>query len=279
MKRTTIHDLSRNYTRISYLRLCRPYIFMEQIRAIIIDDDPECREQLQEMLEKYCPEVNVLTFGIDAKQGLSLIRSLHPELVFLDVQMPGMDGFEMLESLDEVDFEVIFTTVHEQFALKAIKFAAIDYLVKPVNKEDLLVAVRKIRELEGRRNPNLQWQAYMENKFISDSQQKKIALPTGNGFRFVPLKEIYRLEAASNYVNFFLKGGESMLVTQTLKSYELLLKDHDFFRIHYSHMINLNYIKAYVRDDGGYVVMEDDKQLPVAKNRRKIFLQRIKHLV
>jgi two-component system, LytTR family, response regulator len=242
------------------------------IRAIIIDDEKHCRETLSILLERYCPEVRVLAECGSGEQGLEAIRKHRPDLVFLDVEMPHLNGFEMLQQLPEIPFKVIFVTGYDEYAIKAIRFSALDYLLKPVDKEELLKAVGKAEvQLEPRREAQLD--ILLQKLQPKPSGLQKIALPTQEGFELVPLEAIIKCESDSNYTHVFLRGGKRLLVSRTLKEIEELLRDHPFLRVHHSHLINLNEIVQYVRGEGGYVVMSDGSSVNVSRSRKEALLK------
>jgi two-component system LytT family response regulator len=243
------------------------------IKAILIDDEKHCRETLSIQLEKYCPEVQLLAQCSSAEEGLQAIARLHPDVVFLDVEMPLMNGFEMLGQLQEISFELIFTTGYDSYAIKAIRFSALDYLLKPIDKDDLKKAVAKL----SRKTGHILTQqldillSKLENKGVN---LQKIALPTLDGFELVPVANILRCESDSNYTNVHLKTGRKIMVSRTLKEIEELLEGPSFLRVHHSHLVNLNEITRYVRGEGGYVILSDNSSISVSRNRKEAFLQR-----
>ena len=243
------------------------------INAILIDDEKHCRETLSIQLEKYCPQVQLLAQCCSAEEGLQAITRHHPDVVFLDVEMPQMNGFEMLGQLQEISFELIFTTGYDSYAIKAIRFSALDYLLKPIDKDDLKKAVAKL----SRKPDHILTQqldillSKLENKGVP---LQKIALPTLDGFELVPMENILRCESDSNYTYVHLKTGRKIMVSRTLKEIEELLEGPSFLRVHHSHLVNLNEITRYVRGEGGYVIMSDNSSINVSRNRKEAFLQR-----
>jgi len=242
------------------------------IRAILIDDETHCRETLSIQLEKYCSEIQLLSQCNSASQGLKAIEQYHPDLVFLDVEMPTMNGFEMLQQFSKMPFEVIFTTGYDAYAIKAIRFSAIDYLLKPIDKDELLKAVEKVRQ---KTNHNLSQQFDILLQKLGDKQRtlQKIALPTLDGFELVPLENILHCEADSNYTRVMLKDAKKIMVSRTLKEIEELLDGHPFLRIHHSHLVNLNEIVRYIRGEGGYVIMSDNTSITVSRSRKDALLK------
>jgi two-component system, LytTR family, response regulator len=242
------------------------------IKAILIDDEKHCRETLAIQLEKYCPEVKLLAECSSAAQGLQAIADYQPDAVFLDVEMPLMNGFEMLQQLPDIPFEVIFTTGYDAYAIKAIRFSALDYLLKPIDKDELIKAVGKISQ--HRQHPMTQQLDILLQKLNSKPMTlQKIALPTLDGFELVPLETIIQCESDSNYTCVFLKNGKKIVVSRTLKEIEELLEGHTFLRVHHSHLINLNEIVRYIRGEGGYVVMSDHTSVNVSRSRKETLLK------
>jgi two-component system LytT family response regulator len=236
------------------------------IKAIIVDDEDHCRATLFMQLTRYCPEVSVVAECSSAAEGLKVIVEKSPDVVFLDVEMPHMNGFEMLEQLSVPSFEVIFTTGYDAYAIQAIRFSALDYLLKPIDRDDLRKSVAKInREKE---NLMAQQLNILFQKLKNQLLLQKIAFPTFQGFEVVPLDTIIRCEADNNYTYVFLKNHKKLLVSRTLKEIDELLEGHPFLRIHQSHIVNLNEIARYVRGEGGYVVMSDDTPVNVSRSRK-----------
>ncbi|HEX6227034.1 MAG TPA: LytTR family DNA-binding domain-containing protein [Chryseolinea sp.] len=242
------------------------------IRAILVDDEKHCRETLSIQLEKYCSEVQLLAQCNSAVQGLEAIAQYQPDVVFLDVEMPKMNGFEMLQQFSHIPFEVIFTTGYDAYAIKAIRFSAIDYLLKPINKDELRKAVSKVSQKAGH-NLNQQFDILLERLGTKHMSLQKIALPTLDGFELVPLDNILHCEADSNYTHVVLKHGKKVLVSRTLKEIEELLDGHAFLRVHHSYLVNLNEIIRYIRGEGGYVIMSDNTSITVSRSRKDALLK------
>jgi two-component system, LytTR family, response regulator len=242
------------------------------IRAIIVDDEKHCRETLSIQLRKHCPNIELLAACSTAEEGISAIEQLKPDVVFLDVEMPVMNGFEMLQQLRDIHFEIIFTTGYDQYAIKAIQFSALDYLLKPIIKDDLVKAVEKIRPSH-QHSLNDQLQLLLGKLNNKPGVLQKIALPTTEGFEMVALENILHCESESNYTHIRMKNGKKILVSRTLKEIEELLQDHSFLRIHHSHVVNLNEIIRYVRGEGGYVIMSDGSNINVSRTRKEALLK------
>ncbi|QHT66199.1 response regulator transcription factor [Rhodocytophaga rosea] len=242
------------------------------IKAILIDDEKHCRETLSIQLERYCPQVKLLAECSTASQGLQAIADYQPDVVFLDIEMPVMNGFEMLGRLSDITFEVIFTTGYDSYAIKAIRFSALDYLLKPIDKDELMKAVGKISQR--RHNPLAQQLDILMQKLNHKPVVlQKIALPTLEGYELVPVVHIIQCESDGNYTLVYLKNGKKFLISRTLKEIEELLEGQGFLRIHHSHLINLNEIIRYVRGEGGYVVMSDNTSVNVSRSRKDILLK------
>jgi two-component system, LytTR family, response regulator len=248
------------------------------VKALIIDDEKHCCDNLQWQLQQYCPEVEVTAICLSAENGLNEIHRQQPQLVFLDVEMPGMNGFEMLEKLTEINFDIVFTTAFNQYAIRAIKFGALDYLIKPVDKDELRAAVDKvIKHSNG--NSLKQLAALLTHiRKSNDLSFQKIALPTMHGYELIPLNNIMYCESKSNYTNLCLNNGQQILVSRTLKDIEELLDIEPFFRIHNSYLVNLQYAIRYTRGEGGFLVLNNDITLPVSRNKKEELLKLITHL-
>ncbi|MGC3947951.1 MAG: LytTR family DNA-binding domain-containing protein [Chryseolinea sp.] len=244
------------------------------LRSIIVDDELKSRESLKDMLQVFCEGVEVLRLCKDVSEGLDAIEKLQPEIVFLDVRLRGETGFELLEQAKNTDFEVIFITAFSEYALSAIKFSAIDYLLKPVHGEELSAAVNKVRNRLNR-DRSTQIKQLLENSKTSNPELYKLALPTDEGLIFIQVNTISYLKALRGYTEIFTMDGSKHLVTRHLKEYEEMLALHNFFRIHHSTLVNLNCVKSYVRGDGGFIVMNNDVSLEISRRKRDAFLERI----
>ncbi|MCB0631919.1 MAG: LytTR family DNA-binding domain-containing protein [Saprospiraceae bacterium] len=245
-----------------------------EIRSVIIDDEAGNRENLHLMLARHCQAVKVVATAASAADGLKIIREYHPDLVFLDIEMPHRNGFDLLEDLPAIDFEVIFVTAFDQYAIRAIKFCALDYLLKPIDMQELKDAVNRVEEqmVKNRQNENLR--IFMQNRLPSN-QAKKIALPTADKVDFVDVNEIIRCQGESNYTHIFLRDGSKILVSRTLKEYEHLLEEYNFLRVHQSHLINIAEVRSYVKREGGYIMMSDGAQVSVSKQKKESILRRL----
>lgn len=240
------------------------------IRTVIVDDERNNISNLEGLLMKHCPSVEVVTYAMNAEEGVEKISHHQPDLVFLDIQMPGKNGFEMLQALPNHDFEIIFVTAFDQYGIKAIKFSAIDYLLKPVNIEELKTAVDKVIEKHKKKSENLR----LENLLglLQNQQQKashRLALATVKETRFVSTDEIIRCESSNAYTSFYLSGGQKIVVSKPIFEYEELLKDYGFIRCHQSHLVNKLKVKSWIRKEGDHLLMEDNSQIPVSRNKKE----------
>lgn len=244
------------------------------IKAIIIEDEKNGRDFLKNMLDEFCPEVELLAMAESIRIGKEAIRKHKPDLVFLDIKMPRGTGFDLLESLQQLDFDVIFTTAYDTYALKAIKFSAMDYLLKPIDPIELTEAVEKVIKKRGEPQNKMHLQAFINN-INSRNVFNQIALPTIEGLIFVRVEEIVRCQAEGSYTRVFLLGRESVIVSKILRDIENLLTDSGFFRVHKSHLINLNHIRKYVKGSGGSVTMSDSTVVEVAKRKKDPFIEKL----
>ncbi len=245
------------------------------IKAILVDDERHSVETLAWKLNKFCPDVEVLATFTDSVEASTYLKENPPELLFLDIEMPRLNGFELLEKLGEVPFDVIFTTAYDEFGIRAIKFSALDYLLKPVQKEDLVEAVDKHSKKNIRQLSSSQLEVLFSNiKEESKGRSGKIALATKESIEFVFPEDIMVCASDSNYTMVHLKEGRKKLISRTLKEFENLLADFSFFRVHHSYLVNLQHVREFVRADGGYLVMTNGMKLPVARTRREELLSK-----
>ena len=248
------------------------------INAIIVEDEKRSQELLEKLIQKNCPDVSVVGLADSVESGVALIRKLKPRLVFLDIEMPDGSGFDVLKAVTDMPFEVIFTTASDRYAINAIKYSALDYLLKPIDGEELQAAVQKIKEkdLSVSNMENLRF--LLQNFRKNDEQYTRITLPTGNAYEIVNVKDIIRCEADGNYTNFFLADKRKMIVTMGLKHYEDLLPQGDFFRIHNHHLVNVNHVSRILKEDGGYAIMSDGSKIEISRRKKEGFLSRIQNL-
>lgn len=244
------------------------------IKALIIDDEKSSRDTLRGFVENYCEGIQIIDEAETAEQGIEQIKNLQPQLIFLDIELPLGSGFDLLEACKHANFEVIFTTAHDQYALQAIKVCALDYLLKPINAADLINAVSKIRQrnLSGITQPQIG--AFVENISNLNKQLSNVVLPTMDGFTVVKISDIIRCEADKNYTFFIFTNKEKILVSKTLKEYDELLHDLDFIRVHQSHLINASHVQRYIKGSGGYVKMSDDSLIEVSRRKKEMLMER-----
>ena len=247
------------------------------LNTVIIDDLDICSEVLEDLLTKHCKNVNIVKVCSSGEEGIKAISKHAPDLVISDVEMPGMTGFQMLKKIKKINFDLIFTTSFDKYAIEAIRHSAIDYLLKPVIEKELIEAIARV-EQKRQSISNTQLNKLFENIENNKKVIQKIALPATDGLVFVNLKDIVHCESDSNYTTVFLSTGDKMVITKTLKEIESLLDGNEFFRIHHSHLISLIHIKKYVRGTGGYVVMSNGTSITVARERKEKFLQQFAHL-
>jgi two-component system LytT family response regulator len=244
---------------------------MSKLKTILIDDEKGSLESLMFELREYCPEVEVVAASKDPKEGLRMIQKLSPDLIFLDIEMPGMNGFELLQQLPDVSLNVIFVTAYDQFAIRAFDFNAIDYVLKPVRKAKLISAVQKVVDLQQPKLDKSGLDALIQNiRMQSHSGLENIALPTSDGFSMVHINDITQLQAESNYTWVFLNNQKKYLVTKTLKDMEDMLRFPQYY------LVNLNHVDRYVRGQGGYLIMKDNAQIPVARAQKLELLRVLK---
>lgn len=244
------------------------------IKAIIVDDEPYCCESLVTLLERYCPAVKVADICYSGEAALSAIQEQQPQVLFLDIEMPRMNGFEMLEKLSDINFEVIFTTSYDQYAIKAIHLSALDYLLKPVDREELQRAVQKVTQrLRFPLPQQLEILLQKINQPVSILQ--KIALPTMEGLQMVAVGSIICCASDGNYTIFLLKNKQKIVASRTLKEIEAMLEEYSFLRVHHSHMVNLNEVNKYIRGEGGYLIMSDDTTVDVSRSRKEMLMKKL----
>jgi len=239
------------------------------IKATIIDDEYNNIINLQALIRRYCPQVEVVAFAQNARDGEEIILFHKPDLIFLDIQMPGTNGFELLRKLPKLNFEIIFVTAYDKYGIQAIKFSAIDYLLKPINVAELKQAIDKVM-IRRSEYKNAQVENLLE--LIKHQQQKedhRIALPTVKETHFIKVSAVIRCEASNNYTTFFFEGGKKIVVSKPIYEYEELLADYGFIRCHQSHLVNKKFVKSLVKEDGGYLLLDDNTVIPISKQRKE----------
>ena len=243
------------------------------INAILIDDEVHCLDSLSILLHRFCPEVQILQRCLSPKQGLDATLMHKPNLVFLDVEMPSMNGFEFLEQFREISFSVIFTTAYDKYAIKAIRFSALDYLLKPIDPKELVAAIEKVKA--GNHLPTgEQFRMLIDKIQNKDNGLTKIAVPIVEGFEFVKADDIIACEADNNYTYLHLKNKRKVTACRTLKEVEEQLESFpSFVRVHHSYIVNLNEVAKYIRGDGGYLMMSDGSKIDVSRSRKASLLK------
>lgn len=247
---------------------------MEKLKAILIDDEKNSLENLEQKIREFCPDITIVAMSQEPEQAIELISKHQPDVIFLDIEMPRMSGLRLLDELSDHHAEIIFTTAYNHYAVDAIRMSAFDYLVKPVAIVELQEAVSrlvKLKQGETKQRIDILKQSLRESK----SQDDKIAVPTSDGLEFIIVKNIIHIESSANYSKIFLTDGKHILVTRLLKEFEDILLPYRFFRVHNSHLINLNHIRKYIRGEGGQVLMQDGTTIDVSRRRKEEFLKLI----
>lgn len=243
-----------------------------KIQAVIIDDEKNSIITLTKLIEKYVPEVEIIATAQSVESGIDTIDSKQPELVFLDINMPDGDGFEVIENTNYNDYDVVFTTAYDEYAIKAFEFSAVHYLLKPIRGKELKEAVKRYHELQ--KDLDIKTKANVLNENIH-SKLEKLILPTSNGLIIINLDDVIRCESSNNYTTFFLVNKDQIVVSKSINNYEQILQDSHFARVHNKHLINFKYIKKYVKGRGGYLIMENDTQVDVSEGKKKDFLNKL----
>ena len=245
------------------------------INVIIVEDEDQSRDALAGMLKEHFRQVNIIALCKNVDEGKAAIESYAPDLLFLDVELENRTGFDLLKLLDKITFDVIFTTGHTKYAIQAIKFSALDFMLKPFSISDLHEAINRFYEKREIQASAQQFDTLFHNLKHLNADAKKIALPTLNGLLVVPVKDIVRCESDINYTTFYLTTKNKLVVARTLKEFEELLVDYDFFRVHNSHLINLHHVNKYTRGEGGTVTMNDGTEVDVSRRKKDDFLKRL----
>lgn len=243
------------------------------IKAILIDDDQNLREGMKGLLERFAPNIKIIGEADSVATGIEVMDTLKPQVVFLDIQLNDGTGFDILEQLaaknGAIKSNIVFITAHEQYAIKAFRFSALDFLLKPVDPDELQKVIAKIESVLEETNDYAHIDLLLENIRKKVDNFKRIALSTSDGIHLFEISDIIRCESEDNYTKFYIKNSKPVLISKTLKEYEELLTEHGFERIHQSHLINLNYLKSYIKKDGGYVIMADESHLPISQRKRE----------
>lgn len=249
---------------------------IQHYSVLIMEDEKHQQETLLQLLSSF-PNLRVDGIGSSVAEGADLIRQLKPDLVFLDVMLGHQTSFDLLGQLDSITFDIVFTTSFEEYAVKAFRLSAVDYLLKPIASDALADAVEKFIQRRSNRSGSVHLETLLENLKSSQSSNVKIALPTLTGYLFLKVSEIIRCEADNTYTTFFCNDKRKVVVSKTLKECEQILSDHGFFRVHNSHLVNMEYIREYVRGEGGIVKMADGTQVDVSRRKKEEFLIKLKN--
>ncbi len=243
------------------------------IKALIIDDEQNSLKLLSNLLSEFCPEVEVIGFATSVDEAYQAIKKNTPDVIFLDIEMQRESGFNLLTKFNEIPFDIIFTTAFEHYALKAIKFSALDYLLKPIDIEELKLAVSKVEANNRQEKLNKRFESFLHNLNNPKPDQFQIALPSSEGLNIIQIQDIIYLRSDRQYTNFQIRSGEKIITSKNIGEYEELLLEHNFFRVHNSAIVNLNEVKKYIRGDGGVAVMSNGEQIDVAKRKKEQFLK------
>jgi two-component system LytT family response regulator len=250
------------------------------ITALLIDDDSNLRNGMKSLLARYAPDMHIIGEADSVESGVKAMDSLRPQVVFLDIQLGDGTGFDILEQLanknGKSSSHIVFITAHEQYAIKAFRFSALDFLLKPVDPEELEKVIAKIKNAVNDNSNYAHIDLLLENIRKKVDNFKRIALSTSDGIHLFEVSDIIRCESEDNYTKFYIKNNKPVLISKTLKEYEDLLTEHGFERIHQSHLINLSYLKSYIKKDGGYVIMSDNSHLPISQRKKERLQELIK---
>ncbi|MEI6456255.1 MAG: LytTR family DNA-binding domain-containing protein [bacterium] len=249
----------------------------EQLKTLIVDDEQDAVSFISSIIREYCPRLDIIGTAASVKEGVKIIIEEKPDLVFLDVEMPHGSGFDLLGHFPEKTFDVIFITAFNHYAIRAIKFSAVDYILKPININEFIEAVDKvINKHSSNIDRNSNFSTLLEN--LRSSIPGRLAIPTSDGMEYLITKDIIRIEADRSYSWFYLSDKRRILVSKNLKEYQELLSERNFFRTHNSHLINLDYVKRFIRHEGGSVELTDGSHIPVSRSRRDLFLSQMKRI-
>ncbi|MFB6343119.1 LytR/AlgR family response regulator transcription factor [Saccharicrinis sp. FJH62] len=248
----------------------------DKLKAVIVEDEMASRETLSTYLDNYCPDVQVLAEADSIKNGLEIIKKHKPDVVFLDIEMPYGNAFDLLEQIPEINFEIVFVTAYSNYAIKALNLSASYYILKPVSIDELIKAIEKIKANKSNSELSIHSKILLDNIQEVNRPNHKIVLPTLNGFEIVHVRDIIRCQANDNFTEFYLKDKQKKLISRTLKFYEELLTDFDFVRVHKSHLINFQYVSKYIKGKGGQIEMADGSVVDVSVSKKAEFLDRFK---
>jgi two-component system, LytTR family, response regulator len=248
------------------------------LRLVIIDDMQNAREVTASVIKKHCKQVDVVATADSVKTGIEVIKQHKPDVVLLDIQMHDGTGFDLLNKVKPIDFKVIFISAYEEHAIRAFKFSAVDYILKPIDSNELVAAIQKAEGALQQTNTTQVLDTLESNYSNESKESKKVVLKTSDSIYVISIKDIVHCDAEVNYTKFFLSDGRKILISKPLKEYDDMLSEFGFFRIHQSHLINLDYFEHFKKADGGYAVMKDSSVIPVSSRKKELFLQVIDKL-
>jgi two-component system, LytTR family, response regulator len=249
------------------------------IKTILVDDEPRGLSALKKLLEIYCPDVKIIGECLDTRSAVESIQLLEPDLVFLDIAMPEKNGFDLLNEFSPVRFEIIFVTAHNEYTIQAFKYSAIDYLLKPVEEDLLIEAVRRAAHRIADKASASQVETFLYNlRKLQTPEEMKLCIPDMKGFRVVGIADIIYCESESSYTIFHLHNGQALTASKSIMEYELLLEHSGFCRIHKSFLVNIQHIREYVRGEGGYVILTNGRNIEVSRRKKEVFITKMKQL-
>lgn len=247
------------------------------LKIIIVEDERHSRETMIKLLDEFCSNVKVIGTAATVKEAVTLINMTDPDVVFLDIELHSGTGFDVLNEVDKIDFNIVFTTAYEQYAVKAIKMSSLDYLLKPINYQELQEAVEKAKKIKNEATYSQQVSTLIDN-LNGEEKKAKICLATSEGFEFFDIEEIIYCKANGAYTQFIMENGKKLLVSKNLKEYENILNSSKFMRIHNSFLVNLKKVKKFIKADGGYVIMQNDDHITISSKKKEIFVEAMKLL-
>lgn len=239
----------------------------------MVDDEQKARETIIQMLNLYCTDIEIAGEAENVENAYLLLKNIQPDLVLLDIQMPDGTGFDLLKKFNNLDFKIVFITAYKEHAIKAFKYSALDYLLKPIDPDDLTATIDRVKKTLEESHTSLKFETLLENITLKNAENRKIVLRTSESIHLVKISDIIRCESSSNYTQFYLADGKKLLVSKTLKEYDEMLTNDQFFRTHQSHLVNLNYIDRFDKTEGGYLVMKDGSHVPVSFRKKDQLLK------
>ena len=248
----------------------------QRIKTVIIDDEKRARESISDMITLYCPELDIIGKADSVLSGLEIIKTKNPDLIFLDIKMQDGTGFDLLNRIENKNFALIFLTAYDEYAVKAFKFSAVDYLLKPLDPDELTTAVNKA--IENIENNKTNISTLIENLNSIKKDSKKIVLKTTDSIHLVNINDIIRLESTGNYTKFYLTNQKPIMVSHTLKDYDEILNEYGFFRVHQSHLVNLQHIIRLDKADGGVIILTNNEQAPISTRKKEAFLKALNEI-